>query len=163
MENQCQLCRTDLIDATAEGSPISGNLCGNCRERLQHSNSIPMQEFLDQFAAPILVVDGNVRIHSANQSAAVLLRKSPKELADKLGGEAIECTHAREPEGCGRTIHCQSCSIRNCVNTTFLTGDACIDVPAYPDVEFGEEAQTLSISITTERHGKFVLLRISKR
>ena len=161
MERICESCKTPLPEVRI--GHITENFCSKCLEEFQKSSGVTMQDFINRLPAPILVVDGDVRILSVNQSAAVLLRKTLQELGGKLGGQAIECVHAREPGGCGRTVHCESCTIRNCVNTTFLTGAPCIDVPAYPDTQYVREEQTLSISVTTEKHGKFVLLRIGHR
>jgi len=50
--------------------------------------------------------------------AAAMCGKSQMELVGLLGGDAMECAYARWPGGCGKTEHCETCTIRNAVTAT---------------------------------------------
>lgn len=47
-----------------------------------------------------------------------MIKKPIDRVVGLLGGEALECLHSKLPEGCGRTIHCETCAIRNLVLQT---------------------------------------------
>ncbi|MBN2430525.1 MAG: hypothetical protein JXQ27_03585 [Acidobacteria bacterium] len=74
----------------------------------------------------------------------------------------IECVHAGRPGGCGEQVHCKSCTIRNTVLETFQSGESCIRVKAYPDIQMGRAVKTFSIEITTEKVGDAVLLQVDE-
>lgn len=67
--------------------------------------------------------------------------------------------HSKLPEGCGQTIHCKSCTIRNSVMDTLNTGISHTNVPAYLDKSLSKKTKYL---ITTEKAGDAVLLRIDE-
>ena len=109
---------------------------------------------------PVLVVLPDAKVLTANQKAQALLGKGLPQLQGYRGGEVIECRHAHLGDGCGFEVHCQSCTIRKTVQETFATGKSRIKVQAYPDLQIGAEVKTMSLLISTEKFGNFVLLRI---
>jgi len=70
-------------------------------------------------------------------------------------GEAMECRYARLPEGCGETVHCEICSVRNTVLEVLETGESREQVPAY--VDRGAHRVPLTIS-AFERDGIVLLV-----
>ena len=60
----------------------------------------------------------------------------------------------------GQPVHCRSSTIRRCVATTFKTGQACKQVPAYEDVGTLTGIKTIKYLISTESYGGVVFLRI---
>lgn len=77
-------------------------------------------------------------------------------------GDLIECIHAYEAGGCGRTLHCRACTIRNLVKKTYETGVAAEKVPATADIAVAGVAEKIQYLITTEKIGDFVALKIEK-
>jgi hypothetical protein len=118
-----------------------------------------MKEFLDELKAPVLVVGDNVRVIAANAAARKMLSKEQLEICGDLGGEVIGCVHAREPGGCGQTVHCQSCTIRASVTQTLQTGEP-LRKTAYADIGSLSGDRRIRFLIETEKVNDFVRLTI---
>lgn len=141
--------------------PITHCICPDCVRRVAAEMGLQsMQEFLDELRVPVLLVDDDVRVMAASRQAQEILGKGLPQLAGEKGGDVLECVHAKKPGGCGRSVHCKGCTIRNSVTKTYRTGEPCTGVPAFPDVQIGDEVKTLSLRLTTEKVGDCVLLRI---
>ena len=158
----CAWCRNEIIHEPAineEG--ISHGICESCREYFFSSQGPPtFDSFLDMLPVPVVVVDDNVKVVAANDMACSLMGKGCDELVGRNLGDAIECCYARLPEGCGRSVHCRSCTIRMTVLDTFRTGRSHYEVPAYHDLCFYDSVRNISFLISTEKSGDFVFLKI---
>jgi hypothetical protein len=139
---------------------ITHGICEACAARLLADPGEALLDFLDRLEVPILVILPDPKIFTANKPARELLGKELPLIQGYRGGEVIECIHAHTGAGCGYEVHCQSCTIRNTVLETFATGQSAVNVPAYPDIQVGQEVKTMSLRISTEKFGDFVLLRI---
>ncbi len=143
--------------------PVTHGICPNCARLIaQRLGLSTFSEFLDGLGVPVLLMDEDLRVLTANRLAKEALGKDLPHILGYKGGDVIECRNAKLPGGCGQTVHCRGCVIRNSVNKTRLTGESCVKVPAYPDVQLGAERKTLSLKITTEKVGACVLLRIDE-
>lgn len=101
----------------------------------------------------------------ANDSALAALGKTRESTVGLRGGEIIECANSRLPGGCGRTVHCVACTLRNSVRETYETGQGVSRVPAWIGLhgEADEIARTrLRLLISTEKAGDVVLLRLDE-
>ncbi len=159
----CYVCGVELGEPLEQHIPevyVSHGICRTCLDRCMAGAGTGMDEFLDSLQAPVVVVDGNVRVVTANALAQKLLSKNPKEMGGQLAGEVFECSHAHEPGGCGHTLHCKSCMIRSSVTKTFQTGAPCIRLPACQDLDTFEGPRKIRFLVTTEKVGGAVLLRI---
>lgn len=97
-------------------------ICLDCNLALSKQDpDFSYDEYLETFDAPVVIVDSHQRVFAANQTALGMMHKSIDRVCGLLGGEALECVHARLPQGCGRTIHCETCAIRNLVMKTLET------------------------------------------
>lgn len=164
MRRVCAWCGVELTgdsegpDAT---QPVSHGICRPCRDaHFKHFRSSNAQEFLDSIGVPVLVVDDDVCVLGANRQAEALLGMETPSLVGLKGGDVIHCVNAPLPGGCGSTVHCRTCTIRNTVRATYETGEACSNVAAYPDVEMSGAKKSMNLSISTEKVGNVVLLRI---
>lgn len=163
MRRICAWCQTGLGEVESEAdseNTITHGICPSCTTRLSSERGEHLQEFLDRLGVPVLLVESDVRVLTANKPARELLGKGLGEIEGRRGGEVIECVHASEPGGCGQTAHCKACTIRKTVLETFETGKSCLHVQAYPDIQFGQEVKTMSLEISTEKVADVVLLRI---
>jgi hypothetical protein len=81
------------------------------------SDNAMLRAVLDAMPSAVLVVDADVRIIDANQTALKLIRSSETTSQEPLrAGEALSCLHAFDhPEGCGRSSDCGDCVIRGAV------------------------------------------------
>jgi len=163
MRRICAWCKKDLgrvYLTDCSHQIITHGICDACAAKVLANPGETLLDFLDRLELPVLVVMPDARVLTANRQAQKLLGKELREIQDYRGGEVIECRHAHVGKGCGYTVHCQSCTIRATVQETFATGKSHIRVPAYPDQEIGKEIKSLSLLISTEKFGNYVLLRI---
>ena len=150
----CSYCEKGLGDKEPVDDPaISHSICPACRDHFRRQwRGMSLGEYLDAFPGPVVVVDEDLRTIAANQPMAELLGRRLDDVVGLRGGEALECAHARRPGGCGKSVHCRTCTIRNSVTTTYETGEPCLRVPA--TVERPEGA--LACLISTCRRGAAV-------
>jgi len=119
-------------------------------------------DYLDSLGVPILVVDSEGSIDCANKYARDILQKAPSEINGRKGGDVFECAYAKLPKGCGNTIHCDACTIRNTVMDTHVTGNPHIYTKAYLTQGTPDENQEIKFLISTQKVANIVLLRIDK-
>ncbi|MFZ5765235.1 MAG: PAS domain-containing protein [Thermodesulfobacteriota bacterium] len=166
MKRICAWCGQELnregSAATPPGNePITHGICPDCVRTVFRNEAIAMSEFLNQFPLPVLLVDHDVRVLAANRAGLHALNRKAEEVEGRLAGEVISCEHARQPEGCGRTVHCKYCTIRKTVTDTYKTGKSHVGVPAYPDLHHITK-ERIRFLISTEKVGEAVLLRIDE-
>ena len=141
--------------------PVTHGICADCVRGLSARLGLKtFQEFIDGLDAPVLLVDDDVRVLAANKQAAAALGKELPSIVGRKNGDVIECWNSKLVGGCGQTLHCSACAIRNSVAKTNRTGLPCRDVTAVPDVQAGAAVKKLSMKITTEKVGACILLRI---
>ena len=110
----------------------------------------------------MLVVDETGSVVTVNKQALVLIQKSLSDIEDFKGGDVFECAYSKLPGGCGETIHCDGCTIRNTVMDTFQSGRSHLKTPAYLYTGSPDDYTKVDFLISTERVKEFVLLRIDK-
>ena len=165
MVKVCSWCKRKLTEEIGlPDGKVSHGICPDCLDYFYPRQGKPptFGMFLDRLAVPVLVVDDDVRVVHANGKASALLGKEPGEIEGRFAGEAVECVHARLPGGCGRTVHCKSCTIRLTVLETHATGRSHFDVPAYLDTASPQGVGCSHFQITTAKSGPFVLLKIAE-
>lgn len=163
MRVSCAWCKCDVDCNTARvpnDRVVSHGICEACARLFEQYEPVRIGKLLDRLAGSVLLVDADGRVVSGNTSAARLVRKDRDSLCGMLGGEVIECVHSREPGGCGQTVHCTGCTIRDTVRHTRETGEPRRRVEAYQHVFSPAGVQHLRVVITTERVHDCVLLRI---
>lgn len=161
MKEYCIRCKT-VVAEFEHGHIFTGTtLCENCREELKGKSAISeITQFLDSLVQPVLAVDSEGRIGTANRSARRLLGKELEDISHELGGVVFECAYAKLPDGCGQTVHCNGCAIRRAVNLTMTTGTTLRSVPAPFSGGDPYNPEPLLFRITTEKVGNTVLLQI---
>ena len=154
----CSYCRNDMGEKEPfEDNRISHGFCRDCYEYFSKQIAgMSFNEYLDRFEAPVLIVNDQGRIVAANKMAEQTIGKPHDQIVGFLGGEAMECAYARLPEGCGNTVHCVACSIRNTVMKTMESGELQIHVP----VKLQREDQEAAMFVSTEKVGSFIRVKI---
>jgi len=158
MNRVCAWCNTAL-ETDVDLQLITHTICEKCRSNIRFQHGTDLQDYLNAFDFPIIAVDKEMRIVTANNIALEALGKELDGVVPHLCGEVFECAYSRLPEGCGRTIHCSGCAIRRTVTHTYQTGEACYRVPSYLTDDSPVERQ-IALHITTEKVGDYVFLRI---
>ena len=110
MKMICSYCRRPCGDKEPmDDDRTSHVMCDDCFDYFERQiQGLKLDEYLDEFEAPILIVNKEGRVVALNEKAAARLEKPQKEIFGLLGGEAMECDFARLPEGCGKTRCCRS-------------------------------------------------------
>ena len=127
MKTICAWCQAVLNDGE---EPVSHGICADCRDTFLQHQGVSLQSFIDGFSFPILVLNGNLDVVSLNIAVADSAGLDRQEVQHLSIGEVVECKHSRSPEGCGRTIHCTGCVLRNSVTETNATGLSLTMIPA---------------------------------
>ncbi len=163
MKKVCAWCKTDLGEVPSDLHPsdaITHGICRPCATRMLSSLGESMQAFLDRLGIPVVLVDPTAHVLCANTSAQTVLGKNLPAIKDHVIGSVIECIHASKPGGCGKTVHCRSCTIRQAVLQTHATGASQVNVPALQDIVLEGVDTQVRYRISTEKIGDYILLRI---
>jgi PAS domain-containing protein len=157
----CSYCRKDMgtKPPLADGGLTHG-MCQACGEHFGALwGGMSWSQYLARFDYPVILVEGEGRFVGVNEAAGSMLGRPPQEVIGLLGGEAMECVYSRLPEGCGRTEHCSTCTIRNTVSRTHRTGEAMSRVPA----TLKRRDHALSLLISTASEGNLVRVVVEPR
>ena len=142
---------------------ISHGMCAACSDALTSQNDgVSLQRHIDRIPIPIVLVDRNNNIVATNAKAGEILGSKSEATADPRFGTVFDCAYSRFPEGCGRTIHCSGCAIRNCVTATFNTGAPQVSVPATLTVETPDQLSQAVFTVTTVKSDGVVVMRIEQ-
>jgi PAS domain-containing protein len=128
----CSYCRKDLGRKEPYGdAAVSHAMCADCDAYFAEQwRGMSYGQYVGRFSYPVVLVEGEGRIVAMNRPACDFLGRRPRDVVGLLGGEAMECAHARLPGGCGKTEHCATCAIRQTVTATHQTGRAMTRVAA---------------------------------
>ncbi len=163
MKTVCAWCGVVTKQETPDGElqgMISHGMCETCFFHLVAEGGMPLQQFLDGLGVPIVVVDEDVTVETANKTACTLLGKDLTGVKGFRPGQVFECSHAYLPEGCGETVHCGGCTIRRSVTETLHTGKAVTRRPAFFQHGTTGERRQIEMLISTQLVANVVLLRI---
>ena len=87
-----------------EDERVSHAFCDACLDHYAAQwDGLTLGEYLDRFPFPVMAVDTSVRVVAMNTAMVDAISLELEEAIGRLGGEVLECVHARKPEGCGRT------------------------------------------------------------
>lgn len=165
MKTVCAWCdkvmRTESLDFHKDNI-ITHGICDDCAGLMLWPKRPEVMDFLDGLGAPVIVVDASGNACSANKQARTLLQKDLPDIEGLKGGVVFECAFAQLPEGCGNTIHCDGCTIRNTVMDTFMSGNSHLKTPAGLTRGTTDNHIELQFLISTEKVKDVVLLRIDK-
>jgi hypothetical protein len=163
MKQVCLYCGCYLgsVETTlGDSTLISHGVCSICFPTFMRGMGQPLTDFLDALPGPIYVVDAECRVVGANTLGLQQVSKDLSAIEGQLAGEVFECKYAKLPGGCGRTLHCKTCTIRRTVTKTAETGESCLRVPAFIDLADISKDMTVRFLISTEKVNDAVLLRI---
>ncbi len=163
MKLVCSKCNKNYRDDYSESSServITSGICDDCANFFLWPNRPTLTDFLDRFDAPIVAIDSLGNVITASQRARELLQKELSDIERLQGGNVFECAFAKLPEGCGKTIHCDGCTIRNTVMDTLNTGKSHSKIPAGLSHGTSDDCVEIQLLISTEKINDVVMLRI---
>ena len=104
---------------------------------------------LDAIPSPIFVVDDDVQIIGYNLAASQMLAQEPDLVLRQRAGEILHCLHSTEtPGGCGRSVVCKECPVRNSVKEA-LSGHQVVRTRARMELVQGDEVKEIFLLATT--------------
>ena len=162
MRRVCGWCRKNLDPATKynSDSPVTHGICSSCALKITTGTPRSVGDMLDLVTEPVFLLDGDGVLHAANRSGCRLVDKEPDAMVDRLLGDIIECVNAGLPGGCGKTVHCTMCTLRNTLIETLETGQGTADVPATRNVNAPEGERPVHFLISTEQVDGHILMKI---
>ncbi len=160
MKRICAWCNIELPLITDDrSSAITHGICADCAERVfksYHQNTV--RKFIDEIEAPIIVIQNDTTIALTNKKADKMLEA---ERGNKTG-DALECSCANLPGGCGKTIHCKACTIRRTIQKTRKTGKSYSNITAYQNVDTPKGTKHKTVTIATEKIWDTILVRVDE-
>jgi len=164
MKKVCAWCKKELD--TEEGDTaravITHGICSLCALKFTQNIQRSTQDILDFLDEPVFIVGPDGVIRGTNRSGQKVLGKNLESIEDTLVGDAFECSYSNNGEGCGRTVHCATCSIRNIIMETLSTGKNFEKVPAFQLVKTPDGETVQHYFMSTERVEGSILLRIDE-
>jgi hypothetical protein len=166
MDRICAWCG-DVIDEAHAANKVQSiilehGICSNCAAIVLSDNGYYLASYLDELEAPVIVIDSDARVLTANNQACAILHKDQVSIQGYRGGEVFECAYSKLPGGCGNTVHCSGCTVRRTVMDTMKTGRSHLRTPAYLHHGTPEEFRRVDYFISTEKVEDAVLLRIDR-
>ena len=135
------------VKEPVEDTRLSHSICTECHEYFSKQlKGLSLDEYLENFGFPVFIVNKDNRIVAANKAAEKVTGKSSKRVSGLLSGKAMECIYARLPEGCGYSVHCETCTIRRAVTSTMKTGIPKSHVPVKLRQEKGDVQMVISVN-----------------
>jgi ferredoxin len=154
----CSFCLKDMGKKPPlnDGS-LTHAMCPECGEYFGAQwAGMSYDEYVNRFPYPVVLMEQGVRVVAINRPACDFIGRESDAVKGLLGGEALECVHARLPGGCGKTVHCATCAVRNSVTRTHATGQPTHRVPA----TLRRSEATFDLLISTALNGKVVEVTI---
>ena len=161
MKKICGWCNKVLEtnEKYASEGDITHGICSLCAIKVTSYAPRNAKQILDLVQEPVFLIDADGVVNATNRSGLELLGKDFADIENELGGDVFECSYAPEG-GCGNTLHCRTCAIRNIVMDTLSTGQSYKNVPAFQNILIKDEKKILKFLISTERVKERILLRI---
>ena len=97
-------------------------LKSNLEKTIELFNPTILNKIYNLLPIPLILINNNLEIANCNQSALTLLQITDDELRlmkDRRGGTLLHCIHSLTGDGCGFSIDCTRCIIRNSVVKSF--------------------------------------------
>ena len=156
----CAWCGKTIEDSADKQPGMSHGMCAECEAVLEGDRPGSLRSLLEEFDMPVMAIDGEGRMRTANGKVGKLLDKDIHEMEDQLGGDFMECAYAQLPGGCGHTEHCPACTIRNAVEHTYETGEPQSHIETTLNRQTDEGITPVRLWITTVKARDIVILRI---
>lgn len=165
MKTVCSWCSkvigTDSLEPISD-SIITHGICNECVLKILWPNNHVLLDYFDGLDAPVVVINSLGIVSSANRSARGLLQKELPDIEGFQCGDVFECVNSRLPEGCGKTLYCDGCTVRNTIMDTMQSGKSHLKIPAGLSLGTVENVHEVQLLISTEKVMDVVLLRIDE-
>ena len=161
MNETCTWCNSEITASGAKTGAAGQGICPRCRQALRFQSGVGLQEHLDSLPVPVVLLDKDGLIQAVNEKARFLLYKDLLNFRGEAFGVVFECRNAGLPGGCGGTVHCSGCAIRQAVTETYRTGEPVHERGATLRPAGRGEEPEIRMLISTKKLGDAVLLKIN--
>ena len=153
---KCRFCGEDL-----DSSYQRRGFCDECYSLLLETPERFKSEVLDYIEVPMMVINvDDTTIRTANDKLLKFVEKSLDQVTGFLGGDVIECIHAKEDGGCGGTIFCNDCPIRNLINKTIKTKEDQKHKTLIQSIKKNGDIIKIELEVSTKLKNDVVFLQI---
>lgn len=160
MEKICSYCKKNMGDCEPFGETgISHGMCDTCFASFDNQlDGVSLENYIEKFDLPVLIVNEDARILAANRLAQQTIDKPIRDMIGSHAGNVMECAHARLPEGCGNTVHCLGCTIRNTINEVTKSNDSRLHVSAV----LSQDEKNIDMVLSAEKIDSFIQITIEQ-
>ncbi len=164
MRRVCGWCKKDLNPEQdhISDAPVTHGICSSCALQITTGTSRSAREMLNMVEEPVFLLGQGGVMHAANRSGCQLVGKEVDAVVDRMLGEVFECAEAGRPGGCGMSIHCSMCTMRNTLLETLDTGNSASKVPATRNLGSPEGERDVHFLISTEQVDGRILMKIDE-
>ncbi len=162
MHRICSWCGKDLDserDQTRDDK-ITHGICSLCTMKMAIGQGTPTPDLMERLDEPGFLVDRDGVMQTANRNGCRLVNKEIDAITGRLTGDVLQCANAKLPGGCGHTVKCSVCSIRNSRIATMETGISLSRVSATRNISTPAGEQYVQFIISTDQLDGHALLRI---
>ncbi len=162
MKTVCAWCRAEMEKGDdPEDKEITHGICHPCVDLFfDLDNEQSIAAFIEGVDAPVIVFDSDVTIIAANKKALVIHPYATPVPGRTTPGEMVQCAYAKLPEGCGNTIHCYGCAVRNAIEKTMETGAGVNRLPTYKKVFIDDDIVDKKIYMTVQQSHELIYVII---
>ncbi|MFA4824919.1 MAG: hypothetical protein WC593_07140 [Methanoregula sp.] len=163
MKRVCAYCNAVMSPGDSPDSPdspVTHGICDSCSRHFLSQLGVDISKYLDMLNAPVIFVNPDGQVLDANSDAVCFMGKPLDKILDTLTGNALGCSHAGLPEGCGKTAFCSGCAIRNSVQKTYETGEPVEQCPAVLQQGTPDHSCPINLLVSTRKAGPVIMLRV---
>jgi len=139
---------------------ISHGMCPECAENFSFQSGVSLQEYVESFQDPIVILGRGSEIVSANARARELMPHLAEGLVGCELGQVFECARARKPGACNNQTHCSGCVIRRAIEGLRRGAESFACLPALRRAMREEGRHKMDMVISAVRVRGIIMLRL---
>lgn len=165
MVNSCIWCTNQIEENDRENiSNLELNICSNC-ETVLNMVQVPIDQMIESYKLPIVIINHEHTVISANQAANRLLKKFillPSDQNIKIGN-LLRCPNAEMEEGCGKTSQCGSCQIRHAIQDTITSrkSETIVETEIINPNIYDKNNIKKKLKLSLQKAGKGLLIKLN--
>jgi transcriptional regulator with PAS, ATPase and Fis domain len=161
-DTECSWCNNKLPIGIIADERISSGLCGDCVTSADFRLGFPLEKYSESIDVPVVIVNDDMMILYANEKTLKFVNKTLSDIYGKLYGDIFQCNYASSNGGCGRTVHCGSCTVNKAVKNTIHDSKMHIQTPALLTQKNINGPIDYIMMVSTEKASEVAMLRIDK-
>jgi len=158
----CAWCKAELPPEDVEKTHfhVSGGLCLGCLMKFSAGSPEQASRFLETRNDPLLLVDGDIRVLSANSSFGALIGRPAGSIEYLSTGDIFGCEQLSPQGACKQAESCLHCALRRLVTDCLAGKEGSGEAHLHRKTPKGIEE--VRLRFTTERVRNLALVRIDR-